>query len=149
MRPRSTTAAALTPVSTTVEIERVRAIEAFLGLSNSVTTKSRSVGGKDTAQKVGEIVYMTPAGGNATLVGHFIAINNVEEAVVLAVRGTYSVSGVVADLEAQSSKSCHRAQNPLFATEELTTVAQPRSVAEWLIREWWSGPLPSGSTPSP
>lgn len=50
-----------------------------------------------------DILYFTDPGGNAEVVGHFVAVDHKTSSVVLAVRGTYSVSGVVKDLNAKSS----------------------------------------------
>jgi hypothetical protein len=45
------------------------------------------------------IELATKRGANANIVGHFVAVDPRNKAVVLAVRGTYSVSGLLADAE--------------------------------------------------
>lgn len=67
-----------------ITMERMRRIARFLGIS------------------IKDIKYMTPAGGDPNLVGHFVAVDRRSKAVVLAIRGTYSVSDVVTDLDAET-----------------------------------------------
>ena len=71
-------------------MERMRRIARFLGIS------------------IKDIQYMTPAGGDPNLVGHFVAVDRRSKAVVLAIRGTYSVSDVVTDLDAETGMFCTR-----------------------------------------
>lgn len=49
-----------------------------------------------------DVVYITPlyVGGSTKLLRHFVAVDKKVNAVVLAIRGTYTVSGVVTDLDA-------------------------------------------------
>ncbi len=58
-----------------------------------------------------DIVAMTNPGGNKDLVNHFIAIDRprgkLKGAVVLAIRGTYTLSGVKTDAALYSKKFCH------------------------------------------
>jgi hypothetical protein len=52
--------------------------------------------------KADDLVYITPlyVGGSTKLLRHFVAVDKKVNAVVLAIRGTYTVSGVVTDLDA-------------------------------------------------
>ena len=52
-----------------------------------------------------QILYLSPPGGDFTIVRHFVAVDHDTKSVVLAIRGTYSASDVVTDLDASTSKS--------------------------------------------
>ena len=63
-------------------------------------------GGKEN-DKTKDIVYMSPVGGNMTLLNHFIAIDHRRSgAIVLAIRGTYSVSGLFIDASGYTQSFC-------------------------------------------
>jgi hypothetical protein len=47
-----------------------------------------------------EIMYVTQPGGSIELLEHFVAVSKVDKAVVLAIRGTYSLSGLQIDAAA-------------------------------------------------
>jgi hypothetical protein len=64
--------------------------------------------GKDVTKKgaSNDIVYMTPVGGDFDLLGHFIAVDHRHKTVVLAIRGTYSASGLFIDAAAYTTPFC-------------------------------------------
>lgn len=79
--------------------------------TNSITDFYSDVQRKIFKDKVedyvnAKVVYMTPPGANEAMVGHFVAIDKKANAVVLAIRGTYSISGLLADAEAYTREFC-------------------------------------------
>uniref|UniRef100_A0A7S1CXI7 sn-1-specific diacylglycerol lipase n=1 Tax=Cyclophora tenuis TaxID=216820 RepID=A0A7S1CXI7_CYCTE len=53
-----------------------------------------------------DVLYLTPAGGNSELIGHFVAVDHLTKSVVLAIRGTYSVTGAITDVNATTKQFC-------------------------------------------
>jgi hypothetical protein len=53
-----------------------------------------------------DLVYITPlyVGGSTELLRHFVAVDSKKKAVVLAIRGTFTVSGLVTDLDGTTGK---------------------------------------------
>ena len=54
-----------------------------------------------------DIIGATKPGGDIDILGHFIAVDKRKSAVVLALRGTYTLSGVKSDLGVYSKKFCN------------------------------------------
>jgi len=55
-----------------------------------------------------DLVYITPlyVGGSTELLRHFVAVDSKKKAVVLAIRGTFTVSGLVTDLDGTTVEFC-------------------------------------------
>jgi hypothetical protein len=51
-----------------------------------------------------QILYLTPPGGDFMIVGHMVAIDHATQSIVLAIRGTYSVSDIFTDIDATAGK---------------------------------------------
>jgi hypothetical protein len=53
-----------------------------------------------------QILYITPlyVGGSTKILRHFVAVDAKKKAVVLAIRGTYSISGLNTDLDATTGE---------------------------------------------
>jgi hypothetical protein len=51
-----------------------------------------------------QILYLTPPGGDIAVVRHFVAVDHDTMSVILAIRGTYSASDVIADIDGATSK---------------------------------------------
>jgi hypothetical protein len=69
----------------------------------SMYTLGKDVTKKDESK---DIVYMTPVGGDFDLLGHFIAVDHRHKTVVLAIRGTYSASGLFIDASGYTMPFC-------------------------------------------
>jgi hypothetical protein len=51
-----------------------------------------------------QIMYLSPPSGDFATVRHFVAVDHLTKSVVLAIRGIYSASDVVTDIDASTSK---------------------------------------------
>lgn len=51
-----------------------------------------------------QILYLTPPGGDIAVVRHFVAVDHNTKAVILAIRGTYSASDLIADIDGYTSE---------------------------------------------
>jgi len=51
-----------------------------------------------------DILFMTRPGGDLDLIGHFVAVDHSSKSVVLAIRGTYTITGILRDLDACTRK---------------------------------------------
>lgn len=74
---------------TTCEMKRLRKISKYVGVP------------------VGDIIVSTPPGGDSDILGHIITVDRRMKAIVLALRGTYTISGVKTDLQFFSKKFCN------------------------------------------
>ncbi len=54
-----------------------------------------------------DIIDPTPPGGDLDIIGHFLAVDRRKNAIVLALRGTYTISGIKTDAAAYSRKFCN------------------------------------------
>lgn len=53
-----------------------------------------------------DIKFITPPGGDSRLLRHFVAVDRDAKAVVLSIRGTFSVSGAVIDIKGFTKQFC-------------------------------------------